>query len=652
MRTQPVSPFFVSAIGLLQLGSPVFAQNPRSVLPPPGIADVVTLEQNWTHTEADQFYSTPQGSKLIPYTWFLALEQKGSEGQFRDSANIQRLGYLARTPNPKNPDGLPVGFTRDGDHVGFTCAACHTQQIVYGGKAYLVDGAPTLADFEQFLRALADSLDETAANAQKFQRFADRVLGMAANKDQRDELKARLNEAVAFRKGYNQRDLSRQSDTHPRFGPGRVDAIGAIFNEVSAVAAKLPDNYLPADAPVSYPFLWDTPQHDKVQWNGSVDNTVNVLAKPLFGTKYIGALGRNAGEVLGVFGAFEVMKDGLLPRGYPSSVNVPNLIDIEESVRKLWSPQWPAAFGAIHEDLRAAGEALFRTHCVECHQPIERTNEHREVKAWLQRSIGTDEAMARNFLTRRVKTGEFKDQYISVPGLATFKDQATQADLLVHSVKRVLLGGRQASFPVPFQMSASAEVYVDGRAGGRKLTGRFHSLELKDNKVLTGRFDPVCSVNGLVLTAEQKAFSLTDASHPAGRFQARDGTAMQVPGLSTESAVGDELSRLRFATPVPVGYIYKGRPLNGIWATAPYLHNGSVPNLNELLKKPSDRVKKFDVGSREFDTAKVGLKSEAGTGTFVFDTQLPGNGNGGHEYGDKVFTDDERKALIEYMKSL
>lgn len=640
---------------LLFANASLWAQNPRNVIPPAGIANLVTLEQNWTHAESSDFYNNPQGSKLMPYSWFLALEVKESELPFRGKDNIQKIGYLARTPDGKNPDGLPVGFTRDGEHVGFTCAACHTQLIVHDSKAFLIDGAPTLADFELFLRSLVDSIDATVSDSTKFKRFADKVIGGSATVPQRDDLLNQLKAALTFRKGYNDRNLSRQNDSHPRYGPGRVDAIGAIFNEVSAVAAKLPDNHFPANAPVSYPFLWDTPHHDKVQWNGSVDNTVNILAQPIFGTKHIGALGRNAGEVLGVFGTFEVANDGILPKGYPSSVKLQNLIAIEESVRKLWSPKWPTeAFGPINLGTVATGEALFRSHCITCHQPMtDRTDEDREVKAWLDHSVGTDEMMARNFLTREVATGEFKGQYINVPGLVTFKNRAAQAELLVHSVKRVIIGGgRPATFAVPFSLAGPADVFVDGTPGGRRLSGRFQSLELKENKLVSGRFDSKASVNELALNVQKKAFKMTNSANSRGRFQARDGTATQLEGLSTEAAIGEEHSRLRFTDAVPVGYIYKGRPLNGIWATAPYFHNGSVPNLDELLKKAGDRVKKFEVGSRIFDTDKVGFKSETDTGTFIFNTLLPGNSNSGHEYGEKVFNEAERKALIEYMKSL
>ena len=101
---------------------------------------------------------------------------------------------------------------------------------------------------------------------------------------------------------------------------------------------------------------------------------------------------------------------------------------------------------------------------------------------------------------------------------------------------------------------------------------------------------------------------------------------------------------------------YKARPLNGIWATAPYLHNGSVPNLWELLQRPDLRLPVFCLGDREYDPVHVGFKtyqevSTCPANTFRFDTRLNGNSNRGHAYGVDL-TDPEKMQLIEYLKTL
>ena len=96
---------------------------------------------------------------------------------------------------------------------------------------------------------------------------------------------------------------------------------------------------------------------------------------------------------------------------------------------------------------------------------------------------------------------------------------------------------------------------------------------------------------------------------------------------------------------------YLARPLTGVWATAPYLHNGSVPTLWHLLH-PAERPAKFVVGNREYDPAKLGY-STGGNG-WTFDTSQPGNSNTGHA-GDKYganLTEDQKAALLEYLKTI
>ncbi len=102
---------------------------------------------------------------------------------------------------------------------------------------------------------------------------------------------------------------------------------------------------------------------------------------------------------------------------------------------------------------------------------------------------------------------------------------------------------------------------------------------------------------------------------------------------------------------------YANMPLDGIWLRAPYLHNGSVPTLYDLLLPSKDRPTTFYRGYDVYDSVKVGFVSnvpeENGRHYFLFDTKLDGNGNKGHE-GDAYGTNlppEDKDALIEYMKT-
>jgi hypothetical protein len=106
---------------------------------------------------------------------------------------------------------------------------------------------------------------------------------------------------------------------------------------------------------------------------------------------------------------------------------------------------------------------------------------------------------------------------------------------------------------------------------------------------------------------------------------------------------------------------YQAPPLDGVWATAPYLHNGSVPTLTSLLKS-SDRPSRFtrppSTDFDHYDKLNVGWKFEVPAADApprkdrsLFDSKRFGLGNGGHTFGDKL-TEDERMQVVEYLKTL
>ena len=100
--------------------------------------------------------------------------------------------------------------------------------------------------------------------------------------------------------------------------------------------------------------------------------------------------------------------------------------------------------------------------------------------------------------------------------------------------------------------------------------------------------------------------------------------------------------------------------MTGSGGSAPFVHNGSVPNLYEMLIPAAERTKKFYLGG-DFDPVRVGLDTTAESGTFLMDTTLLGNSNAGHSFQDgprgegvigPLLTDEQRWALVEYLKSI
>jgi hypothetical protein len=587
------------------------------------------LWQNWNDEKRQKFWFTPQGSQIIPYDWVAALEQPESQKLFFDNGHMDQLRYIPQSPTKYNPDGLPIGFTRDKvwyskksrlleglrpsklftglsvrykdygnpdyqdiavDWLGLTCSACHTSQIEFKGKKLVVDGAPAMADFEKLMARLVRAMEETLRDGDKFDRFATKVFKRGGAKAKtKDQLKEHLARLTRIRKTWNQRNSG--DGTH--YGYARLDAINSILNEVSAAATGIASNRVSANAPVSYPFIWDAPHHDFIQWNGMVKNDA------------VGSLGRNVGEVLGVFGSLDfkppINPDDAEQRiGYDSSVRVPNLGRLEHLLVSLWSPLWPeSALPPINRDLASTGEKLFREkNCAGCHHAIDPESPDRRVRAK------------------------------SIP---IRKKGRTPSDVVA------LKPGESEP--------RTADIFFERMAEAGPLNGQYQ------------RYDPPSKRDPC---KDEEDHRITGPKTAAANFLAN---AVAGSLINDRVAVGNIYLNTRFFVPQdikkcgPKRASYKARPLNGIWATAPYLHNGSVPSLWQLLKKPSDRVKTFLVGSRTFDPVEVGFKYRdrdygPDDPKFRLDTRLPGNRNTGHAYPKDGLTDKEIAALVEYLKTL
>jgi hypothetical protein len=165
--------------------------------------------------------------------------------------------------------------------------------------------------------------------------------------------------------------------------------------------------------------------------------------------------------------------------------------------------------------------------------------------------------------------------------------------------------------------------------------------------------------------AAQKSVSsgiLSGFSNPvdpsAPLIPATDVSSLYLVGILNDSILTQKFPKINLslkapASPTPA---YETRVLQGIWAAAPYLHNGSVPSLTELLKPAVQRVKSFQVGPN-YDISNVGLSpnQQGGQSSVTVTTDClnrnSGNSNCGHEFGTYL-SPPEKEALIEYLKTL
>lgn len=530
------------------------------------------LDQGWSPDQSMMYYFTDQGSQFFDYDLFVNIEQPTSSELFKTPAYLSSFRYLPQNPSPQNPDGLPVGFLKrsagKNNYLSLTCGACHTSQINYRGTGIRIDGAGTQADFVSFLAAVLKSFDVTLTDQSKFERLSQRILGNSPKAKDVTALKKRLQanrDALETYASINKTEL--------RDGFARVDAVGRIYNQV--LRAVHASSFLKPDAPVSYPFLWDASHHDYVQWPGLTPN-----AGP-------GALGRNAGEVIGVFGEINVIKQtSKLTKllGYSSSVQSKNLVSFEQWLFALKSPQWPQdILPKINQASADKGKAIYLNQCVSCHRTTNRDDPNRLVYAQMYGLdvVGTDPKELTNAL-QTGQTGILEGALTGITSDSKYGPTAPVLTLLSDLVVGTLL-------------------HYDNVASTLKASEDAKSWGL-----------------GLVPPAKQ------------GQFPEVQGD----PNASLAA--------------------YKARPLDGIWATAPYLHNGSVPTLYDLLLPVEQRPAKFAVGWLEYNPDKVGHKSDP-TGDnvpYIYDTSLPGNSNQGHEFGTRSLSEEQRLDLLEYLKTL
>ena len=400
-------------------------------------AAVTYAAQGWSAADRNTFYTTSQGSRMMPYAWFKALRRLDVDQPFA-ADKLQRYGYLPNDPSPvSNPEGLPVGFVIDGTaasgHLGMTCAACHTGQLEYRQdgvtRALRLDGAPANADFQEFLTDLLAASRATLTQPDRFDAFAREVLGGGYTGAKATQVKDEFGKWVAQFGEFMDKSLPASP-----WGPGRLDAFGMIFNRVVARDLGVVDNFKAADAPVSYPFLWNASQQDRTQWNGGVPNGL-----------YIHALGRNTGEVFGVFADFAPRR--LVP---PTKVN-PAVIDytknsvkfdglqtLEEKIAVLRPPPWPRDVFALDDSLAALGKPLFEAHCSSCHAVQASVD---VPGAWRTPvvAVGTDPKMALNS-ARMSDAGLLNGALMPPPAIgARIGNPAKAGDMLANTVVGTLL---------------------------------------------------------------------------------------------------------------------------------------------------------------------------------------------------------------------
>ena len=646
-------------LGVLGLGlvTAYRTNNNEGTLPPDQVADLIYADQGWgggaNAADRQTYYYTAQGAGLkdLRYSWFVHLEMPLSTRRLADPEFLRRYGFIVDGPSNKNPDGLPVGFSKhfdrdlNEDMLDLTCAACHTGQlnVTRSGHttALRIDGGSAIHAFTDsnlghFVPTLMSSLASTAFNPLKFRRFARRVLGedhtMGSSLTLHRQMLGVLGQLMAM--GITEK---RYHLVPTEEGYGRTDALARISNTVFGdhLAAS---NYQVADAPVNYPPVWNIWKFDWVQYNASVSQP----------------MARNIGESMGTGAKYNLMNRYGQPlpshARFNSTTMLENLHTIEMTLRRLQPPAWnEQVLGAIDWPLAEKGKELFKKHCEGCHGPHIAPPELKALNSplkgpndpeWLMRTvciddIGTDRNTAANFAVATVD--------ISRTGL-------TQAELQAIARKTAeVWNTREAAY-------WNARI-VTLSAGPQSPENVAEIAKLKAQIA-----DQRRALEADLATIDPKALAVGRALSYLGTM-IREKAYADYRYTPAEQADRDGFGILDMPQVLAA---YKPRPLGGMWASPPFLHNGSVPTIYDLLLPAEQRPSTFRVGSREYDPQKLGL-AQVGEPYWMFDVTKRGNSNKGHEFSSEyverpwndrarngvvgpLLTHAERYAIIEHLK--
>lgn len=597
-----------------------------------GVPALKYLDQGgkWSDAERKGYYSQDQGSRMIPLKWLQALKQPSGEFFLGDS--LKRYGYLA---NPDSPTpGLPVGFTvtTDGNFAGMNCAACHVREIKVGETAYRVDGGPGIVDFQSFATDLGKAVKETLNDTKKFADFAALVLGKTPSAADQDQLRKQVQ---AWYLPYSTIMDNALPKDKP-WGPARLDAVGMIFNRLTGLdIANTPDrinakNIHLADAPVRYPFVWNASIQDRTQWPGFADNGNDMLA-----------LARNMGEVIGVFAHFNPQKSDWRVLGIDylteNSANFKGLQALETHLRNIGPPKWPWPQGseyAIDLKLAERGKAIYESAtatesggCGGCHGIRDGAPRLKE-KTWATPlcDVHTDQRQF-SLLGWKVDTGVLAGAQI--PFLAK---PLEQNDLAFNALSVSVLGSI---------LQSKTHLLIDIENDAQKEFAKFESLlGVKKTEKIQEKLAELRRHQAKLITDETSVLQ--------GAFQ-NISSDWKSPGVSESASCKDNIKKPNPKT------AFESRVLQGIWATAPYLHNGSVPTLTDLLKPAAERTASFKIG-QAYDPVKVGLAADQTQFNFTYQTTDcqaidSGTSRCGHEFGVHL-KDGDKKALLEYLKQL
>jgi hypothetical protein len=567
-----------------------------------------------TAEERQQYYHLSEGGEAFPIAWLLALEQvvKDEKGNFVGYRpfleNIERFGLIPDPPSRYNPYGLPVGVTAGYGKItgqqmmGLNCTACHVGELHFNRRAFRVDGGPSGAYINAFVEAIVDEAKATADNWDRRSRFLDRWRRVQLVRLEPFPVvrAASLMAGGAYGSGGGDGVAEGDDETLDAAEPG------AFWRVLSGLRMAIKNRSL---------------LEDKLHGFSAIKMVVQ--AQPLgtedgYGRNDAFGVGRNE-----LFGAFKSkdFTEGINTLPADAPVSFPHLWGMAHT---SWF-QWGANTNSVIE--RNIGQALG---VGATYQPDK----------GFSSTVRLDNLHAMEGLQYKLSAPQWPEELFG----AIDRDKAARGKAIFDRT-----------------CANCHETY--------RKTGTVNEYQLFALDVVGT--DPSTAINfeRMVMTPDgAKAFG-TAAFEIAKKVKAAYYRENGIPpavqaqweaqGVRPDSEYRTPLRDYQKFYDTRHRGVYRAKTLKGIWATGPFLHNGSVPTLYDLLLTAEKRPTKFKMGTKEFDPVKLGfvmdgprfLTAEGAPG-FEFDTSLLGNWNTGHEWWFYDELDDaQRYEIIEFLKT-
>ncbi len=590
---------------------------------PASAAPAATTFRNGLDDEDRQgFYHMAEGSEVFPLDWLKALVNDKTGELFLSS--VDRYGLL---PDDANEFQLPVGLTAEesrdlrfvGKMVGINCAACHVGEVTYKGRGMRIDGATNLFDARKYFTELADSTTATIKDPVQLIAFVSRV--REVREQQAGEDPSRVRQDI--------REL--------------IKHVAEKESEIKGPIGDRVKEMLAADEDRDAPKVADGVS----QRNKSADEWRTELLEGFQPPNVEGLLEGARKDLIRITGRDEAEARGSLVGTLEEIyINLRLLKARKEFLKRLarlgQSTINDGGFGRV--DAFGTARYLLFDPDYAPNSPVSYPHlwGFNDI-AWLHYDSNTTSVIERN-VGQALGLGAVVDDETKE---STVKpDNLNKLEQLARKITPPVWPDELFGAVDKTKFDRGQQVFADNCLGCHP----HKAPSPADQEKLNFDLDEIGTDR---VRAETFAEKLPDGTD----YYKSLGDALGVITDKAYANIGvspEERKELEKARPPEFRAIkkYAGRPLVAIWASAPYLHNGSVPTMWDLLQPADKRPKKFPVGHREYDPVKLGYATDVKEPKTTFDTSKPGNQNIGHE-GPKYGTDlrdDDKWALIEYLK--